>query len=452
MGRRPLAVICAALVLLAGAGAAYVTVHPGSPHHSTPTPTPTPTRAGPRSPALPDLGTAAMPLASGVAATLGRVVRARALGGSLAGLVVDARTGTQLFARGASTALPPASTVKLLTAAAALAALGSDATLSTSVVSSGRTLYLVGDGDVTLTAAARRTYPAPATLDALARRTANSLGSGATPMRLRYDTSAWSGSDTAPGWNAGYFSAGDVSHLTALEVDEARLRPGAAQRWADPAGQAAAAFARALHAHGVPVRGAPQPGTAPAAARTVGVVRSPPLAALVERMLTSSDNDLAEAVGRAVAVHDGLPPTFAGAAAAVTRELADLSVPMTGVRLLDTSGLSHLDLVTPRTLVAVLRLVDTDHRFAAIPVGLPVAGLTGTLADRYRRGRDRAAAGQVRAKTGTLAGVSALAGQVVDVDGRLLAFAFLTDAALAPTTAEHALDAIAARLAACGCS
>jgi D-alanyl-D-alanine carboxypeptidase/D-alanyl-D-alanine-endopeptidase (penicillin-binding protein 4) len=169
-------------------------------------------------------------------------------------------------------------------------------------------------------------------------------------------------------------------------------------------------------------------------------------------MLTSSDNDLAEALGRALALHAGLPPTFAGAAAAVSRQLSLLGVPMAGVRLLDASGLSHLDRVTPRTLVAVLRLVDADSRFAAIPAGLPVAGLTGTLADRYRRGRDRAAAGLVRAKTGTLAGVSALAGQVVDADGRLLVFAFLTDAAAAPATAQHALDVIAGRLAGCGCS
>ncbi|RSN71051.1 D-alanyl-D-alanine carboxypeptidase, partial [Streptomyces sp. WAC 05379] len=78
--------------------------------------------------------------------------------------------------------------------------------------------------------------------------------------------------------------------------------------------------------------------------------------------------------------------------------------------------------------------------------GLPVAGFTGTLSTRYTDG----AAGIVRAKTGTLHGVNSLAGTVVDQDGRLLAFAFLSTGDNADA-ARSALDRTATALASCGC-
>jgi D-alanyl-D-alanine carboxypeptidase/D-alanyl-D-alanine-endopeptidase (penicillin-binding protein 4) len=176
------------------------------------------------------------------------------------------------------------------------------------------------------------------------------------------------------------------------------------------------------------------------------------LTALVQRLLTVSDNDLAEALGRDVAAREGEPATFAGAAAALAGRLRQLGVPMAGVRLFDASGLSHRDRVTPRALVAVLRLAAAPGSpLGSLLAGLPVGGASGTLADRYRHGPSRRVAGVVRAKTGTLAGVSGLAGQVVDADGELLLFAFLTDRAAVPGPAEAALDRLAARLARCGC-
>ena len=87
----------------------------------------------------------------------------------------------------------------------------------------------------------------------------------------------------------------------------------------------------------------------------------------------------------------------------------------------------------------------------AVAEGMPVAALTGTLADRYRRGPAAGAAGVARAKTGNLTGVDTEAGYVVDTDGRLLVFAFLTDRAVGPDATEAALDRLVGRLATCGC-
>jgi D-alanyl-D-alanine carboxypeptidase/D-alanyl-D-alanine-endopeptidase (penicillin-binding protein 4) len=127
-------------------------------------------------------------------------------------------------------------------------------------------------------------------------------------------------------------------------------------------------------------------------------------------------------------------------------------VPTRGVRLYDASGLSRDDRVTPRALVALLRLVTEGNPILApLSAALPVAGFTGTLADRYHSKATSEGAGVVRAKTGTLAGVSALAGQVVDADGRLLVFAFLADHVPLPAPAEQALDRLATSLSGCGC-
>jgi D-alanyl-D-alanine carboxypeptidase/D-alanyl-D-alanine-endopeptidase (penicillin-binding protein 4) len=158
-------------------------------------------------------------------------------------------------------------------------------------------------------------------------------------------------------------------------------------------------------------------------------------------------------LGRAVARRSGRAASFAGEARSIKAAVRRLGVPVDGIRLYDASGLSRLDRVTPRALAAVLRIVAArPESIAPVAQGLPVAGLTGTLADRYRHGRPEQASGVLRAKTGTLAGVSALAGQVVDADGRLLLFAFLTDRAALPSTTETALDRLVARLSACGCT
>jgi serine-type D-Ala-D-Ala carboxypeptidase/endopeptidase (penicillin-binding protein 4) len=423
-------------------------------------PMPLPSTPAPRAPVLAPLDpTASTPTAAGMAANLAVAVKRVTAGAHLVGEVADAQTGAVLWSRLPNQGEAPASTTKVLTAAAALEALGPDHRLETTTRQFGRTVYLVGGGDPTIVASGRSyvspSYPRPATLAALARRTAAALGA-THRIRLRLDATAWYGPGLAIGWKPTYVSEGDITPPSALEVDEGRTDPTNefAARTTTPVAQAGEVFASLLAQNGITVIGPVRQAQASIAARQIASVSSPTVAALVQRTLTVSDDDLAEALGRAVAIHLGLPPTFSGSADAVKSTIQSLGISTRGVALYDTSGLSHRDRIPPRVLVAVLRAAGSSRHpeLAAIYPGLPVAGLTGTLALRYQTKPTLSAAGILRAKTGTLTGVNTLAGSVVDHSGRRLVFAFLASDASAPWLTVPALDYLASRLTRCGCS
>jgi D-alanyl-D-alanine carboxypeptidase/D-alanyl-D-alanine-endopeptidase (penicillin-binding protein 4) len=112
--------------------------------------------------------------------------------------------------------------------------------------------------------------------------------------------------------------------------------------------------------------------------------------------------------------------------------------------------------VRPTALVQLVNaMLSTAHpQFTAALRGLPVAGIYGTLAGPYTSPPALAASGLVRAKTGTLDGVVALAGLVYDASGRVLSFAVVANgiAHAATLKAEAALDRVSAGLAGCGCA
>jgi D-alanyl-D-alanine carboxypeptidase/D-alanyl-D-alanine-endopeptidase (penicillin-binding protein 4) len=248
---------------------------------------------------------------------------------------------------------------------------------------------------------------------------------------------------------------GNLAQVTALMVDEGRLddsASGATGRSPDPAADAARKFGDLLQARGIKTS-APGPSKATGRSKTLAEVQSPPLSALVERMLTNSDNDIAEALARQVGLASGEKASFEGGAAGTRAQLKKLGLPLDGAAFADGSGLNRDDRLSADLLTALLtKAGDPDHpELRPVLTGLPVAGFTGTLSERYAAGADRTATGVVRAKTGTLTGVNALAGTVVDTEGRLLAFAFLASGTTDRTTAQAALDRTAAALAACGC-
>jgi D-alanyl-D-alanine carboxypeptidase/D-alanyl-D-alanine-endopeptidase (penicillin-binding protein 4) len=403
-------------------------------------------------PVLASLSTSApAPDRSTLAAALTPLLESSALGSSVEAEVVDVATGRTLLDRNAGTPATPASTAKLLTSVAALTVLDPEKTLATKVVAGAQPgqVVLVGGGDPTLsTTTPSRNYPGAATVAELAQQVKAALG-GTAVSSIVVDDSLYTGPLTAAGWGPGDAPSTYAAPVTAASVDGARVSPDSVDRSASPATDAGRALAAALGAPGAPV----SLGTAPSGARTLGTVHSAPIARIVEQALAQSDNMLAEALARQVAIARHLPASFDGAARAVTAALKDAGVDVSGVSLHDGSGLARADKVPPALLATLLDDAATAKLPRAWPIvsGLSVAGFDGTLADRADD--DPATTpGAVRAKTGTLAGVHNLAGTVLDKDGRLLIFAVVADQTTGgDDAAEAALDRIAATLAGCGC-
>ncbi|MEP7024754.1 MAG: D-alanyl-D-alanine carboxypeptidase/D-alanyl-D-alanine-endopeptidase [Actinomycetota bacterium] len=408
--------------------------------------------------------------AAGVAAKLSGTLALPALGPHVGAVVTSLDTGQVLLSSGATSPVTPASTTKLATAVASLSVLGPAARLKTRVLAGpGTSIVLAGGGDPTLAAGAppAGSYPRPASLAQLAASTARALRARhQKTVHLGYDATLFTGPELGPSWPASYVSTGNVTPISALEVDQGRLtRRGKPQdaddpgnfrpRSLTPAADAAQAFASLLGQDGITVRGGAQPATAPHAAATLASVSSPPLAQVVQWMLIESNNVIAEDLARQVAIATGRPATFSGSADAVMA--ADQKLGVTGLTLVDGSGLSPRDLITPRALVQLVTLAAGPGHPELRPVitGLPIAGFAGTLAPggSVFGSPGPPALGVVRAKTGNLTRVVTLAGVADARGGQLLMFAFMADQVPKGQLlqASAAIDDLAAELAGCGC-
>ena len=172
--------------------------------------------------------------------------------------------------------------------------------------------------------------------------------------------------------------------------------------------------------------------------------RSPTLAALAQPMLKESINLYAEAALR-LNTPGGAFPTNDAALAGVRATLSGWDVPTEGWQVVDGSGLSRRDVVAPDTLIAVLRRMWDPTGASPWMNSLPIAGVDGTLAGRMA---GTAAAGNVRAKTGTMSNIRALAGYVQTKDGEPLAFVIIVNNFEGPGAASvDAIDRIAVTLA-----
>jgi D-alanyl-D-alanine carboxypeptidase/D-alanyl-D-alanine-endopeptidase (penicillin-binding protein 4) len=464
--RRWLAVVVAvAAAVLIGLGVLLV-VRPGplagrsaaGPAWATPEPTPTPVLA-----AAGDAGPP--PSAAALRAAIEPLVRAKALGGVVNASVVDVATREALYQRNPDTLTTPASTTKLLTAATVLAARGPAYRLTTRVVAGPEPgdVVLVGGGDPTLAVNGTGQFPGAARLDQLAAQVKAALGA-TQPRRVLIDTALFPGPATAPGWSKADISpGGQVAAIQSLMTNAGRITPvhhevGADPRFRDPALAAGTAFARQLGVRTAVIRGtapaAPSSPTGVAPGAALGSVQSPPLVQLTDWMLQQSDNVIAEALGRQVALAAGRPATFAGAAAAIKAKLQELGLTADEARLYDASGLSRRNAITPSLLTDVLALAAGGTQPALAPLfgGLPVAGWSGTLRTRFvTPDPSRAGQGVVRAKTGSLSGVNTMAGELLTRDGRLLVFAVMAKGAPSAAEARAALDRLAAGLVRCGC-
>jgi len=172
----------------------------------------------------------------------------------------------------------------------------------------------------------------------------------------------------------------------------------------------------------------------------------------LREMMNASDNVMAESIGREVAAAKSRPQSFTGGVQAVLGQLDGAGIDTTGAALVDSSGLSIDDRLTAETLDEVVGAAAGDKTPALRPLLdlLPIAGGSGTLSNRYLdTDPGRAAAGFLRAKTGSLTGTNTLAGVVTDASGRVLTFALMSNNA--GPTGRTAIDALAATLRSCGC-
>lgn len=380
---------------------------------------------------------AAMPSTSGI--------------GSRAGVVVvDLGTGKTLLSRSGDARRIPASVTKLFTVGAALERLGPDWAPRTRVVATGAASGDVWKGDVHLVGGGDPTF-STAALEALAGRAVQALGVSRLDGRVHVDATAFD--DWQGGVRTGRAVDGDMGgRISAISVDR-----GA--RTATPAARAGSLFRTALRRAGLRLSGAVvQDALPPVGGTDVAVQAGPTLAQLAATTLGPSDNYAAEVLMKDLASRDGVeaacrvraslppvapeaplvaePPAAASCLADAARTPSATTAagslllrttlrPLVGTtpRIVDGSGLTRRNRVSPAVVVRLLRSFAADEAIGpVIRAGLPQAGRTGTLA---RRMRGTAAVGRCAAKTGTINGVSALAGYCTTVRGREVAFAIL---------------------------
>jgi D-alanyl-D-alanine carboxypeptidase/D-alanyl-D-alanine-endopeptidase (penicillin-binding protein 4) len=347
--------------------------------------------------------------------------------------------------------LAAASTQKLLVAAAALSVLGAGYHFTTRVVSAGALegnvltgdLIVVGGGDPTLTTA---TDPGPvatalSTLaDAIVAAGVTRIDGALVATDNRYDRER-----AIADWTPGEIAEGDSGALGALVVDGG-YRGGVPA--SDPALDTAQQLADLLTARNVNISGGvthtEEP--VPAGAHEIAHVESPSLSAIVEEMLTVSNNETAELLTRELGFERSGTGTTATGTDAVRIALAHLGVPVSGVDLHDGSGLAPSDRVT---CAALLRVVELSARpqFTAIDHGLPIAGRSGTLISRFT---GTSLVDRLRAKTGHITGVVGLAG-VIDAASRRGAsprFAFVANGGFSTEGGAQLQDEIGAAIGA----
>lgn len=430
----------------------------------------------------------ALRLAEAEVAALNRRLGGLSAGTRAALVVADAATGQTLYARNGDELLKPASVQKLFTTAAALQHFPPDFAFQTQLFLVGEDLWVIGGGDPALgdpRLAARDDLP----LDHVLAGWADALRDAGVQSvhRLVLDDSIFDEQHRHPDWpdsqSDRWYQAPvgglnfnnncvDVTLSVAGSRVLARLTPELPDNWLENRAQVGKQqrpvlrrqphrdvvelagtvvrggaldpvsvyrptifFGHVLRSgltrHGVPVTGPITPRTPdlgqPAGARLVAVHRTP-LADVVWRCNTFSQNMFAEALFKALAAYGsdgrrtGVSASWDTGREVLLREMATLGVSMDGARVRDGSGLSHSNRVSAATIVRLLVAMRGHARWPVFEASLARAGELGSMNRRYGRDGLR---GRLVGKTGTLRDVSALAGYATRTDGSVLAFAVL---------------------------
>lgn len=426
-----------------------------------------------------------------------------ALARAQVGLLVEiAETGEVLFELEGEKRFPPASNTKIVTAAVALDVLGPRYRWTTSLVADGviadgilaGDLWIIGGGDPSVTRDDLRNWADVLAEAGIRRIRGDVIGDGRVFPEPRWG-SGWLWDDLFGGWGTGVTglqlspasvrasvipgaSAGAPARLEPRDPGPAlgvvnRVRTGApgseirlwwvpsalsgpAELWGwipagsqsvpldlapvDPTMHLLMVFRSSLEDRGIRVEGdvrRPAETEAPPSPGWSAEIHSEPLSTALARMMKESDNQAAEAFLRTVGRQwNGFGTPEAGLEA-VAETLARWGIAPGAYHLTDGSGLSRRNQISPAALVRILRAMWRHPHQAAFRSALPVAGVDGTLRPRML---GTPAAGNVRAKTGSLFSVRALSGYLTDGDGETLIFSLLVNGFDAPEEVAKALE------------
>ena len=367
-----------------------------------------------------------------------------------------------LYAANADTARVPASTFKVLTLFALNHYANLQARLRTRVTRDATGLYLMAGGDTLLGAGASnpKQIVGRAGLTTLAELTVKALNEGEKPtaaLPVYLDGTFFTGPGVNSGWDDADVASGQITPIHPIAL-ESHTVPGKSTvsnpvRPDDAAVAAQQAFVDALNTadkeSGMSFTLAER-RTAPAEAVEIAAVESATLLEQAQHMMLESDNALAEVLGRCTAIAAGKEGSGEAAQQTVHQALVDAGVSIENLVQADVCGMSLTDRVTARTLVQVVALMNADEHAEQLMQTFPVAGVSGTLTDRFGAANAVHARTFVQAKTGTLYTVSSLCGVATRPDGTRLIFAIILNdlgGSDALPAAKERVDAAAAAIA-----
>jgi D-alanyl-D-alanine carboxypeptidase/D-alanyl-D-alanine-endopeptidase (penicillin-binding protein 4) len=348
--------------------------------------------------------------------------------------------GEEVYVENPTLPLVPASTQKLVTAFGVYDILGADHTFETSVVTEGPLvegvldgdLYLVGGGDplVATEAYTDRYEQQPhfrtnieELADAVVAAGVLEINGAVIGDETRYDAERY-----VPEWpdrftNESQNQTGPLSALT-LNDGFSSFDPNPANSLAtastDPATFSAAFFDDLLEERGVVIRRSAAAAPAPVGARTLASITSDPVTVATNQMVNISDNMGAELLLKEIGVRSSGRGTTDDGAIAIENALRSAGFSVSETDVVDGSGLASENRVSCRLLVEILE----DGEGTPLVDGLAVAGESGTLSDRLV---GTPAEGRIRAKTGRLNEVGALAGTAEASDGSIFTFAWISN-------------------------
>lgn len=326
--------------------------------------------------------------------------------------ILDSSTGEEVYSYDAQIPLRPASATKILTSAAAIKALGPDDRIRTDIVRGPMegSVVIRAAGDVWLDRAD------------LVRAAEAIQASGMKVTQVLIDTSVWSGPEFLAGWDESDIDAGFVAPIQPAMIHGGRLgevESGDVPRSHTPAFAVAQALGEEL---GLSTIGVTELGEEPA--ETLYTIESPRLSERLRAMMQHSDNVMAEAIGREVAIKRGKGSDAEAATEAVLEVLNELGIDTSTTKLGDTCGLSINNRIPAEVLAEIMDTAAQTQVLRPLLDVLPVAGGSGTLASRFIGAPGR---GVVRAKTGTLTGTSALTGVVTGQSGHVYSFGMISN-------------------------